>query len=275
MKPDAIVLVDSVTTLDARHRDHVIVTGSHAGLVAARYVAAAHARAAIFNDAGVGRDDAGIAGLGLLESIGLAATAVSHTSARIGDARDTYDCGVVTHANLHARDLGVQRGASARNSAHALRQHVPVVRDPSPMSPPEGRTTLHAGDAANPRVIALDSIGLVQQSDAGAILVIGSHGGLHGGDPASALPVVACAAFFHDAGRGKDDAGITRLPVLDARAIPAATIDYRSARIGDARSMWHSGVVSFVNATIATRGARIGMTLKESVAALLASAQST
>jgi hypothetical protein len=34
-----------------------------------------------------------------------------------------------------------------------------------------------------------------------------------------------------------------RLPVLAARGIPAATVDYRSARIGDARSLWETGVL--------------------------------
>ena len=42
-------------------------------------------RAAVFNDAGIGLDDAGIAGLSRLQSIGMAAVAVSHASARIGD----------------------------------------------------------------------------------------------------------------------------------------------------------------------------------------------
>ena len=104
----------------------------------------------------------------------------------------------------------------------------------------------------------LDSIGLVLPSDAGATLVIGSHGALHGGDPASALPVDARAAIFHDAGRGKDDAGVSRLPVLAERGIAAATVDFRSARIGDAESLWATGVLSVVNAVAAQRGVRVG-----------------
>ena len=102
------------------------------------------------------------------------------------------------------------------------------------------------------------------------MLVIGSHGALHGGDPASALPVDAAGAFFHDAGIGSDEAGVSRLPVLDARGIPAATVDYRSARIGDARSMWATGTLSRVNRAAARRGLRIGMRVDEA-AAMLAS----
>jgi len=40
--------------------------------------------------------------------------------------------------------------------------------------------------------------------------------------------------------------------------IPAAAVDCMSARIGDARSMWDSRVLSHVNAVAAARGARGG-----------------
>jgi hypothetical protein len=119
-------------------------------------------------------------------------------------------------------------------------------------------------------VWGLDSIGLTDASDTGAILVIGSHGGLHGGDPASALGVAARAAFFHDAGRGKDDAGISRLPALAARGLPAATVDYRSARIGDAHSSWATGVLSAVNAPAALCGVAIGMRVRDAAELLRA-----
>jgi len=131
--------------------------------------------------------------------------------------------------------------------------------------PPEARILLvESGGSALP-VWGLDSIGLIQSSDAGAVLVIGSHGALHGGDPASALPVAARAAFFHDAGRGEDDAGVSRLAVLAARGMPAAAVDYRSARIGDARSMWETGEVSVVNAPGVVQGWRVGMPVGEAV----------
>ena len=93
--------------------------------------------------------------------------------------------------------------------------------------------------------------------------MIGSHGALHGGRPESALGVAARAAVFNDAGVGADAIGITRLPVLDARAIPAATVDCMSARIGDARSMWESGILSHLNARAIRLGARAGDPVRE------------
>jgi hypothetical protein len=123
-------------------------------------------------------------------------------------------------------------------------------------------------DAGKPRVTGLDSIGLIEATDAGAILVIGSHGGLHRGDPSSALPVDALAAIFHDAGRGKDAAGVSRLPVLANRGIHAGAVDFQTARIGDARSLWGTGLLSCVNAPLAALGVREGMTVKDAVARL-------
>ena len=52
----------------------------------------------------------------------------------------------------------------------------------------------------------------------------GSHGGLVADQPHLAIRVAAAAAFFNDAGIGKDGAGVTRLPALDARGIAAATV---------------------------------------------------
>ena len=68
----------------------------------------------------------------------------------------------------------------------------------------------------------------------------------------------ALAAVFNDAGVGIDGAGITRLPALAARGIPAATVDWRTARISDARSCWNTGILSHVNSLAAALGARPG-----------------
>ncbi len=58
-----IVLRDSVTKTEPGDRNCVLVTGSHGGVYAANLAARAGVRAVIFNDAGQGKDRAGIAGL--------------------------------------------------------------------------------------------------------------------------------------------------------------------------------------------------------------------
>lgn len=253
----ALVVADSVTALPPGARGAVLVTGSHGGMIAAHYAMAAGVRAAVFNDAGRGLDDAGIAGVVALEGAGMAAAAVAHTSARIAVASDTLARGVIAFANAKAAALGVSAGMPCGEAVERLRA-APMPSGPLPLQR-ESRMVLAAGTAVAVPIVGLDSIGGIESSDAGAVLVIGSHGALHGGDPASALPIDAAGAFFHDAGIGRDEAGVSRLPVLDARRIPAATVDHRSARIGDARSMWATGTLSRVNAAAARRGLAFGM----------------
>ena len=109
-------LVDSVTELGAGDAGCLAVTGSHGGLSSARFACATRPLLAVFNDAGVGRDAAGIAGLALLQREGLAACTVGHLTARIGEARSTLDDGIISHANALAAALGVVAGQSCREA---------------------------------------------------------------------------------------------------------------------------------------------------------------
>ena len=78
-----------------------------------------------------------------------------------------------------------------------------------------------------------------------------------------ALRTDGFAAAFNDAGIGLEEAGIGRLPALDARGIAAFTVDAASARIGEARSTFEDGVISRVNATAARLGAAPGMRARD------------
>jgi hypothetical protein len=126
--------------------------------------------------------------------------------------------------------------------------------------------TRHLLRAGPPAVWAIDSAALTRPGDDGAIVITGSHGGLLGGRPETALKSTPRAALFSDAGIGIDEAGISRLPALAARFIAAATASAASARIGDAKSIYQDGVVSHVNSVAAQAGARIGMTVRDFVA---------
>ncbi len=252
----AIVTADSVTALGPEVRGAVLVAGSHGGRIAGSYAAKAGAHAVILNDAGIGKDGAGIAALDALETIGMAAASAAHSSARIGDGADMLARGRISHANAQARRCGVAAGMPVRDAAVLLCTAAAPQSAPPDYS--EGRTRLADGP---PEVWGLDSLGLLLDEDAGRILVIGSHGALHGGRPESALRVAARAAVFNDAGIGADGAGLTRLPALDARAIPAATVDCMSARIGDCRSMWATGRLSALNEAAARCGALRGQSV--------------
>ena len=113
-------VVDSITELQPADAGCIALSGSHGGLSSARYALAARPLLSVFNDAGVGLDDAGIAGLDFLQAHGLAACAVSHMSARIGLAASTLDSGVVSHANAAAEALGIRTGQALQPQIEQL-----------------------------------------------------------------------------------------------------------------------------------------------------------
>jgi hypothetical protein len=69
--------------------------------------------------------------------------------------------------------------------------------------------------------------------------------------------------FQNDAGRGKENQGISGLPLYDQIGVPAAAVDCMTARIGDGRDTWESGRLSVVNETARKIGLRAGMTVQE------------
>jgi hypothetical protein len=261
--PAPIVIADSITRIGAEAAGAVVVNASHGGIYAAYLAAKLHAAAAIFNDAGAGRDRAGIAGLDYLQQYGIAAATVGHDTARIGDGADMMAHGVITHANTLAASLGVSSGQSCRDAAVALQRAEPTHR-----APPEALEAAFLLVAEPPQVWALDSASLVLPEHKHSIVITGSHGGLLGGRPETALKYDVLGALYNDAGIGKDAAGISRLPALSARGIAAATVSAASARIGDARSTYEDGIISRVNAHAASFGLRTNISAREFVAEL-------
>ena len=112
----AVLLHDELESLPVEESDFVLVTGAHAGLSSARRILRRPPRLVVFNDAGVGKDNAGIAGLELLDGFNIAAAAVAADSARIGDASDTLENGRISHCNEHAVSLGLKPGDSVREA---------------------------------------------------------------------------------------------------------------------------------------------------------------
>lgn len=132
--PMPLRVVDSITELSAADAGCVAVSGSHGGLSSARYAMAARPLLSVFNDAGGGRDGAGLAALAVLQAQGLAACTVSHASARIGEAHSTLDDGVVSHGNAGAAALGIRAGQSVRAIVRTLTQT--PINIPEPRSAP-------------------------------------------------------------------------------------------------------------------------------------------
>jgi hypothetical protein len=254
-----IWVVDSVTRVGPGLANQVLIGGSHCGIYAAFLSAKAGVRGLILNDAGIGLDRAGIAGLDYLEKLGVAAATVGYRSARIGDGRDCATQGTISFCNSSASALGVEPGQGALLAASFL-----VRSNPGSLAAPEAYENRHliTKGPSGREAWALDSVSLVRPSDTGQIIVAGSHGGVLGGRPETAIKIDAFAAFYNDAGVGKDQAGISRLPALEKRGIIGGTVSCHSARIGDGRSTYETGIISHLNAVASKAGARIGMPLK-------------
>jgi hypothetical protein len=110
-----LLLVDSITEAVGPGAGCVVVSGSHGGISAGRFALQAGVRLAVFNDAGIGKDGAGIAALPLLQQHGIGAVAVAHESARIGEAASTLDDGVISAWNPAAGALGARAGLALRD----------------------------------------------------------------------------------------------------------------------------------------------------------------
>jgi hypothetical protein len=257
----SVLTADSITRIGTEAARAVVVNGSHGGIYAAYLAAKLGVAAAVFNDAGVGRERAGVAGLDYLAGLGIPAAAVGHDTARIGNGADMIARGIITHANSQAVTLGCQPGMACRDAAARLQQAALSGREPPP-----------ALEAAfllipePPALWALDSASLIGAEQVGTVVATGSHGGLLGGRPDTALKADALAVLFNDAGIGIDEAGVTRLPALDARGIAAATVSAASARIGDARSTYEDGILTRVNSRAAAFGIRPAISAREFVA---------
>jgi len=109
-KLPAITLLDSIALIDSSNAGTIVVTGSHGGRSAAGFVVDVREKplAVFFNDAGGGKDNAGKVGLDMLQAIGVAAACYSHMSARIGDAQDGLENGVLTDLNDLAKQAGIK-----------------------------------------------------------------------------------------------------------------------------------------------------------------------
>lgn len=257
------LVLDSITKLPPHSENRVAYCASHAGKFCAELALEKRLRAVILHDAGVGLDQAGIAALKCLDLEHVPAAAIDHRSARIGDGADGYRRGRVSYVNASAARLGVNIGSACEDALAILSQKAgarPPRLEPGP-KPNEHRTIL--AHSAGIRIVLADSASLLDEQDAGQIVICGSHGGLLGGHPDSAVRVNVGAILFNDANFGMDEAGISRLPTLDQRGIPAGCVSTWTAHIGNGQSSYSTGVVSALNACALRKGARLGITARQ------------
>ncbi len=269
----AALFAGSITHLKAGVGGALVVTGSHGGSFVAEYALRLGAGALVCHDAGLGLQRAGVAGLEMLDRHEIPAVAVGHDSARIGDAGDMAVRGILSTVNRAAHALGLRPGQPCRDAVAALAGRGRVAAGPA------GRGAGQGGPAPVHRhslgivatrlfpepleIVCLDSASDIHAGDAGKIVLTGSHGSVPADEAASAVKAGVRLAAFNDAGIGIEEAGIARLAVLDGMGIPGLAVAAASARIGDGRSTFQTGIVSRANTLAAALGIRPGDALRE------------
>jgi len=262
----AIVIMDSARWVDGRNTDtDVVVPASYIGVLPARMVAIHRPRGVIGHDACVGKDGAGIGGLWYLEALGIPAATADGMTAEMGNGRDLYESGVLSHVNYPAERCGLRPGMSVREAAFLLRDvdssDVEVgnkIRREIVEEHPSGR-----------RIVVTDSIvWALPEDEKVSVLVTAGHTGRSGAK--FLLEADPYAFICHDGGMSKNRSGITGLDTTAAVGLPGACIDGNTAPIGDAFRAWDEGLISAANDPALALGVEIGMSVADAARRLLA-----
>lgn len=119
-EPKGIKLYNSISYIKENDKNKFIISGSHGGLPSVKYAVEKKVFGAVFNDAGVGKNKAGISGLSVLTDNGILGITVDANTAEIGNAEDTYENGVVSFYNTIAEDFGVQTNMKIKDFLRSL-----------------------------------------------------------------------------------------------------------------------------------------------------------
>ena len=116
-----IVCTDSIAFAlpEDRHRN-VLVTAGHTGRSAVPYIELAEPYGFICSDGGMGRENSGVAGLALVEPLGIPGATVDAHRARMGSGHSSYVDGVISACNRWAIEAGVSVGIRADEAARLL-----------------------------------------------------------------------------------------------------------------------------------------------------------
>lgn len=277
--PEGVVLLDSLGDLQAGNASPILVCGSHCGgnRDLARHVRNCHVKAVFLNNAGVGKNHAGIRGLIHYEAENIIACAVDNNSAEIGISHDTWESGIISHISSQAEALGIQIGDSVKE---AVAKIITSINHPSSTQKSknyESPITNDVQDNSNKGdlkkqsqtqvdgvlITVTDSITFLNKNNSGDIVVCGSHGGLSAGDYAQKNRVKA--VFFNDAGIGKNNAGVKSLESLSDAGILACTVDCMSAEIFNGQDVLANGIITVCNQLAKTRNIKEKMTVKEAL----------
>ena len=115
-----VTVTDSITFLNQSNAGDIVVCGSHGGISAGHYAQKNGVKAVFFNDAGIGKNNAGIKSLESLNNSGILACTVDCLSAEIFNGQDALNNGIITVCNQLAKNLCINEGMSVKEAIKAL-----------------------------------------------------------------------------------------------------------------------------------------------------------
>jgi len=274
--PEGVILLDSLGDLQPNNISPILVCASHCGDngAFARKLKNCRVKAVFLNNAGIGKNQAGISGLPHYAAEGILACAVDHNSAEIGVASDTWESGIISHTNTLVKEAGIQPGDSVQGAVARIintfdkssqiqtNKPIETVLDENKDSKVDLKKQIQT-QIDGVSITVTDSITFLNENNAGDIVVCGSHGGVSAGHYAQKLQLKA--VFFNDAGIGKNNAGIKSLDSLSDAGILACTVDCISAEIFNGQDILDNGIITACNQLATSRNIKENMTVKEAI----------
>ena len=258
-----IVTMDSAYHVEPANKGRdIVVNASYIGVLPARFIGEQSPRGAISVDCAIGPAGAAIAGLWYLEALNIPAAAADVMTVRLGDGLDLYENGVVSFLNRPAQDCGVRGGMSVREAALLMLQNDPAAPDAGDVT---NRTIVDDTVPEHP-VICTDSIAFGLPEDVNSVLVTAGHTGR------SAVPYLLKVRPYgficSDGGGAREESGRAGLEMVEREGLAGATVDARSAAMGDGLSSYRNGVISGANALARAAGVTVGMRATQAAALL-------
>ncbi len=115
-----VTVTDSITFLSERNAGDIVVCGSHGGVSAGHYAEKHGVKAVFFNDAGIGKNNAGTKSLDSLSEAGILACTVDCMSAEIFNGQDILDNGIISVCNELAKSKNIKEKMTVKEAIKLL-----------------------------------------------------------------------------------------------------------------------------------------------------------
>ena len=224
-------------------------------------------RGVIAMDAGIGRNESGVGGLGLADAVHVPAASVSVFSAEMCVGRSVWDDGVISRVNAAAAALGVQPGFATREAAMLMLRAPPGM--PRHLANPEGDGDFPIVNSTDGGIHGCWSMGLPRGDRARDVFCVGTPVDTTMTVHMYNHRILPRGVIGSDGGFGRAQMAIAGLQILQDMGIACAAVSHLSAELGNARSIHGEGIISIANAHAEAAGVRVGMAARDAAALLL------